>query len=65
MTKEQQAELIEKARTSLSFLSWDIDEFVEPDFGDDEEQQTTFERMYGEMFENFQNLINELHRITQ
>ena len=64
MTKQEQTELAAKARTSIHFLAWDVDEYVEPDF-EDPEQQTAFTTMYDEMFENLDNLLAEFIRITQ
>ena len=60
MTDQQIAENAEK---SISFLAWDVDEYVEPDF-EEEEQQATFEQMYNEMFDNFGNLLKRFKELT-
>ena len=57
-------ELADEVKTSLFFLAWDVDEYVEPDFGDDEEQQQTFETMYNEMFDNLHEMLTRFKKLT-
>ena len=60
MTDQQ---IAEKASESIGFLAWDVDEYVKPDFGD-EEQQATFEKMYNELYENLDNLLNRFKELA-
>lgn len=63
MTREKAQKIVEKARKSLNFWAYTVDELVDPEFP--EEEQERFMKEYEASFKNINNAIELLNKLSQ